>query len=73
MRAGAAQAALQSRHLVAARIVPAGIDTSLTGARITRVMEQMKEWYGLPEVIRCDNGPEMLSQAFTEWCEANGV
>ncbi len=49
------------------------IDTSLTGTRIKRVMEQMKEWYGLPEVIRCDNGPEMLSQAFTEWCEANGV
>lgn len=49
------------------------IDTSLTGTRIKRVMEQMKEWYGLPEVIRCDNGPEMLSQAFTEWCETNDV
>ncbi len=49
------------------------IDTSLTGERIKRVMEQMKEWYELPEVIRCNNGPEMLSQAFTEWCDANGV
>ncbi len=49
------------------------VDTSLTGARIVRVMEQMKEWYGLPEAIRCDNGPELISNAFTEWCEENGV
>ena len=49
------------------------VDTSLTGARITRVMEQMKEWYGLPEAIRCDNGPELLSTSFVTWCEKNEV
>lgn len=49
------------------------IDTSLTGARVVRVMEQMKEWYGLPEMIRCDNGPELLSTPFVTWCEHNGV
>ncbi|MBW2704451.1 MAG: transposase family protein, partial [Deltaproteobacteria bacterium] len=36
-------------------------------------MDQMKEWYGLPEAIRCDNGPELISGVFTEWCECNGV
>jgi putative transposase len=49
------------------------VDTSLTGERIRRVMEQMKEWYGLPEAIRCDNGPELISEAFTSWCEENKV
>ena len=49
------------------------VDTSLTGERIKRVMDQMKEWFGLPEAIRCDNGPELISEAFTGWCEDNGV
>ncbi len=36
-------------------------------------MEQLKEWYGLPEAIRCDNGPELLSETFRAWCEENDV
>lgn len=31
------------------------------------------DWRGLPQAIRCDNGPEMLSQAFVDWCNANQV
>jgi len=30
-------------------------------------------WRGLPQTIRCDNGPELLSQVFVDWCEENGV
>jgi len=49
------------------------VDTSLTGARVVRVLEQLKQWYGLPEAIRCDNGPEFLSAQFVAWCEDNAV
>ncbi len=49
------------------------VDTSLTGGRITRVMDQLKEMYGVPEAIRCDNGPELLSTPFVTWCERNNV
>lgn len=49
------------------------IDTSLTGERVVRVMEQLKQWHGVPEAIRCDNGPELLSTPFVAWCEENNV
>jgi len=28
---------------------------------------------GLPGRIRIDNGPEMLAQVVTDWCEDNGI
>lgn len=49
------------------------VDTSLSGERVVRAMEQLKEVRGVPEAIRCDNGPELLSQVFTAWCEENDV
>ena len=49
------------------------IDTSLTGERVVRVLDQIKSWRGVPEAIRCDNGPELLSEAFQTWCTDNGV
>jgi putative transposase len=49
------------------------VDTSLTGERLVRVMEILKQWYGLPEAIRCDNGPELMSTPFVTWCEDNDV
>ena len=33
----------------------------------------MKTMRGLPEAIRCDNGPELISQVFTGWCRENNV
>jgi len=49
------------------------IDTSLPGERVVQVLERLKSWRGLPEAIRCDNGPELVSQALVDWCEKNGV
>ena len=49
------------------------IDTSLRTERVIRVLEQLKEWRGLPQAIRCDNGPEYTSQALVDWCEAHRV
>ena len=34
-----------------------------------RVMEQLKGDRGLPKQIRVDNGPELVSSTFVEWCE----
>lgn len=49
------------------------VDTSLPARRVLRVMEHLKEQRGLPRQIRVDNGPELLSANFTDWCEANEI
>ncbi len=49
------------------------IDTSLPGARLTRTLDRIKEWRGVPSAIRCDNGPELVSRQFVQWCEENDV
>ena len=45
------------------------VDTSLPAPRLVRVMEQLKGDRGLPKQIRVDNGPELVSSTFVEWCE----
>jgi len=49
------------------------VDTSLPAKRVVRVLDQIKSWRGTPEAVRCDNGPELLSEAFRAWCEENDV
>ena len=49
------------------------IDTSLSGERVVRVLEQVTAWRGQPQAIRCDNGPEFISQAFVGWCQKRGI
>jgi putative transposase len=49
------------------------IDTSIPSGRVVRVLDQLKSWRGLPLAIRCDNGPEILSQAFVDWCRDHEV
>lgn len=49
------------------------IDSSLPSRRLVRVFEQLKAERGLPDVLRTDNGPEFLGEAFLSWCEANGI
>lgn len=49
------------------------VDTSITAPRVVRTLEQLKEQRGLPEAIRVDNGPEMTSSVFAEWCRENNV
>lgn len=49
------------------------IDTSLWPERVVRVLEQLKECRGLPQAIRCDNGPEYTAQPVVDWCQAHGV
>ncbi|WP_258383168.1 IS3 family transposase [Xanthomonas citri] len=49
------------------------VDTSINSQRLVRVFEQIKRDHGLPQVVRSDNGPEFLGEAFTRWLKTNGV
>ena len=44
------------------------VDTSFASRRVTRVLEQIAAERGLPQSIRCDNGPELTSRHFLAWC-----
>ena len=44
------------------------VDTSFASRRVTRVLEEIVAERGSPQVIRCDNGPELTSRHFLAWC-----
>jgi putative transposase len=44
------------------------VDTSFASRRVTRVLEAIVVERGLPQAIRCDNGPELTSRHFLAWC-----
>lgn len=49
------------------------VDTSLPGARVVRVLEQLVARHGAPKQITIDNGPEFAGQALDAWAYARGV
>lgn len=49
------------------------IDTSITSMRLVRVFQQLQIQQGLPEILRTDNGPEFLGEAFTSWAKEAGM
>ena len=48
-------------------------DTSLPTLRVIRVLEQLKEVRGLPNMIRVDNGPEFISHRLDAWCKDHKI
>jgi len=42
------------------------VDLSLPSARVIRSLKQIIEWRGKPLAIRCDNGPEYISQTLKD-------
>jgi putative transposase len=52
-----------------------GIDVavSIPASRATRFIDELIEIHGKPTAIRCDNGPELTSQAFTDWSRQRGI
>ena len=46
-----------------------GADFSLPAARVLRVLDEVIQWRGKPERIRCDNGPEYVSGLLASWAE----
>ena len=49
------------------------VDTSLSGVRVVRLLEQTAQTHGLPELIQVDNGPEFRSKALDVWAYQNKV
>ena len=43
------------------------VDLSLPAQRVMRALDQIIEWRGKPAALRCDNGPEYLSQSLVDW------
>lgn len=48
-------------------------DYSLPTLRVTRALNQLMEWRDQPAAIRCDNGPEFISEEFTRWARTRGI
>ncbi len=49
------------------------IDFSLPAERVVRTLEQIIEWRGCPQEIRCDNGPEYISARLLSWAEKRNI
>jgi transposase InsO family protein len=40
---------------------------------VVALLEQLVAQHGAPQALRCDNGPELIAQVLTEWCEDHGI
>lgn len=49
------------------------IDFSLPAQRVIKTLDQIIEWRGQPKAIRCDNGPEYISNLLKQWAEKNNI
>ena len=49
------------------------VDQSLPSARVIRALNQIIEWRGKPDAIRCDNGPEYISQTLVDWAKERHI
>lgn len=49
------------------------IDTLTTGERLIRVFEQHEALRGLPDVLRVDNEPELLSTTYVDWAKKRSI
>lgn len=49
------------------------IDFSLPSARVIRTLDQLIECRGKPFAIRCDNGPEYISNSLKQWAKTNDI
>jgi putative transposase len=49
------------------------VDFSMPSQRVIRSLEQVIEWRGKPAAIRCDNGPEYISQVLINWANKNQI
>jgi putative transposase len=49
------------------------VDFSLSGERVVRVLEGLRQTRGLPKTIVCDNGPEFTSAVLDQWAHERGV
>ncbi len=48
-------------------------DYSKSGRTVVSALEVLKYWRGRPNEIRCDNGPEFLSNYLVDYCKNQGI
>lgn len=49
------------------------VDLSLPSERVIRTLNHIIEWRGKPKQIRCDNGPEYISNILADWAKGNDI
>ncbi len=49
------------------------VDVSLPSERVVAVLEQLVTIHGAPRRIRCDNGPEFISEVVRAWCTRHEI
>ncbi len=49
------------------------VDLSLPSGRVIRALERIIAWRGKPKAIRCDNGPEYISQQMRDWADQQKI
>jgi putative transposase len=49
------------------------VDLSLPARRVIQSLERLIQWRGKPKSIRCDNGPEYISQALRDWAQSSDI
>ena len=49
------------------------VDFSLLAQRVICSLNQLIEYRGKPVQIRCDNGPEYISNVLKDWAEKQGI
>jgi putative transposase len=49
------------------------VDTSISGVRVTRLLDQVAQTRGLPHTLVMDNGTEFTSKAMFFWAQRTGV
>ncbi|MBL8389462.1 MAG: hypothetical protein JNK17_14715 [Hydrogenophaga sp.] len=46
------------------------VDSSLSGARVIRALNELVEVRGAPPSIRLENGPVLVAQALAQWAQS---
>jgi len=49
------------------------LDTSLSGQRVSRILDRLREQGKLPRILVCDNGTEFTSRAMLKWSRVHDV
>jgi putative transposase len=49
------------------------VEHRISGADVVRILNALMALYGVPQHIRCDNGPEFIGAAVKEWLGRNAV
>ena len=47
--------------------------TSISAKTLTSVLDKIVQWRDCPRYIRCDNGPEFISDKLAQWALTNNI